>query len=152
MDRDHRAQVLEGVHRWARTHSGLKDIDREYSLFEIAIMTRAGPAVTLGLKNKGHLGVGADADVTIYQKSGDPKEMFSRPRYVIKGGDVVAENGRIVIDKPGKTLFIAPGHDGHIETTIREEFENLYTITFKNYPVHFDHYLPNREEVPCSVS
>ena len=35
-------------------------------LNEIAIITRAGPARILGLKNKGHLRVGADADITIY--------------------------------------------------------------------------------------
>jgi formylmethanofuran dehydrogenase subunit A len=29
-------------------------------------MTRAGQAKALGLKNKGHLGVGADADVAIF--------------------------------------------------------------------------------------
>ena len=32
----------------------------------ICIITRAGPAKCLGLKDKGHLGVGADADVTVY--------------------------------------------------------------------------------------
>jgi HAD superfamily hydrolase (TIGR01509 family) len=38
----------------------LADLDREYSLSEIAIITSAGPARALGLSNKGHLGVGAD--------------------------------------------------------------------------------------------
>ncbi len=149
MDRDYRAQVIEGVQRRAQTHSGLKDLQREYSLYEIAIITRAGPARSLGLKNKGHLGVGADADVTIYPKQSDPKEMFYHPRYTIKGGEVVAKDGQILLDKPGTTLFVSPGHDHQIESAILEEFENFYTIRFKNYPVHYDHYLPHRAEVPC---
>ena len=31
----------------------------------VAVITRASPARLLGLKNKGHLGVGADADITL---------------------------------------------------------------------------------------
>lgn len=149
MDRDYRAEVIEGVHRRARTHSGLKDLDREYSLYEIAIITRAGPAKALGLKKKGHLGAGADADVTIYPKESDWKEMFAHPRYVIKGGELIAQDGRILVDKPGTTLYVAPEYDHQIEAAIRDEFEEFYTVTFKNYPVHYDHYLPHREEVPC---
>ena len=44
----------------------LDGLSREYSLSEIAIVTRAGPARLLGLRHKGHLGVGADADITVY--------------------------------------------------------------------------------------
>ena len=59
---------------------------REYTLDEIAIVTRAGPARLLGLRRKGHLGVGADADVTVYDRDADVAEMFATPRYVVKGG------------------------------------------------------------------
>jgi len=34
----------------------------------VAILTSAGPARALGLKQKGHLGVGADGDITIYSE------------------------------------------------------------------------------------
>ena len=134
-----------------RLYSGLKDLKREYSLYEIAIITRAGPARCLGLKNKGHLGVGADGDVTIYPKDSDPKQMFAHPRYTIKAGEVVARDGQILIDKPGTTLFVSPQYDHQIESSILEEFEKFYTIRFKNYPVHYDHYLPHRAEVPCAT-
>jgi formylmethanofuran dehydrogenase subunit A len=151
MDRNYRAQVIEGVQRRAQTHSGLKDVTREYSLYEIAIITRAGPARCLGLKNKGHLGIGADGDVTIYPKESDPKAMFSHPRYTIKAGEVVAKDGQILIDKPGTTMYVSPGFDHQIESSIVEEFEKFYTIRFKNYPVHYEHYLPQRAEVPCAT-
>ncbi len=67
----------------------------QYTLSEIAIITSAGPARALGLSQKGHLGVGADADVTIYPASTRTSGMlFDYPRYVIKGGEVVVEEGR----------------------------------------------------------
>ena len=48
--------------------STLASIEREYTLEEIAIMTRAAPAKLLGLKDRGHLGAGAIADVAVYRK------------------------------------------------------------------------------------
>src|SRR5207244_9595614 len=66
MDRNYRREALQRVHPRVRERCILADLDREYSLYEIAIITRAGPARILGLKNKGHLGPGADADITIY--------------------------------------------------------------------------------------
>src|SRR5262249_34389279 len=71
------------------------DLDREYTLSEIAVIPSAGPARALGLTQKGHLGVGADADVTIYNEKPDDVLMFQYPRYVIKGGEVVVEEGDI---------------------------------------------------------
>ena len=54
---------------------------------------RAAPARLLGLRAKGHLGVGADADVTVYSRDPDIATMFSTPRYVLKGGTLVVEEG-----------------------------------------------------------
>lgn len=151
MSCDYRNQVLEGVHRAARTRSGLKDLTREYTLSEIVIITRAGPARALGLRHKGHLGPGADADIAIYPKVADPKEMFAHPRYVIKGGEIVAQDGRIVVDKPGRTFYVTPGYDRQIEAAIRNDFEQYYTVGFENYPVQIEHYLPYREVIPCKM-
>ena len=66
--------------------SALADgIAREYTLNEICIITRAAPARLLGLRDKGHLAPGADADITIYSRQPDIAAMFSTPRYVLKG-------------------------------------------------------------------
>jgi len=108
MDRDYRAEMLAGIHHRARKGALLAELDREYSLYEIAIITRAGTARALGLQNKGHLGVGADADVTIYAKLDDKEEMFARPRYVLKDGEVVVRDGRLVHERPGRTLYVTP--------------------------------------------
>src|SRR5947199_120441 len=107
MDRTYRQDVLKRVHPRVLRRSTLKDLDREYSLYEIAIITRAAPARMLGLKQKGHLGVGADADVTIYTPGADRRAMFELPRYVIKGGEVVVEQGEIRREVEGRSLYVA---------------------------------------------
>jgi formylmethanofuran dehydrogenase subunit A len=135
MDRTYRQEVLKRVHPRVLERSVLKDLDREYSLYEIAIITRAGPARMLGLKDKGHLGPGADADVTIYTPGPDKKAMFELPRYVIKGGQVVVENGEVRQDLYGQTLHVTPAYDEGAVPAIRKWFESYYTIQFANYPV-----------------
>ncbi len=152
MDRDYRVEVLESIHPRARKDALLaekvKILDREYSLYEIAIITRAGTARALGLKNKGHLGVGADADVTIYANLDNREEMFAHPRYVLKDGEVVVRDGRLVRERPGRTLYVAPPYDPGIETDLRAHFEACYTISFDNYPVAPE-YLPHGKVIPC---
>ena len=84
----------------ADTH--LPDLDRELTLADIATITRAGPARALGLIHKGQLGPGADADVTIYNDdTADPQRMFESPRYVIKAGHVLVDDGELRKQTPG---------------------------------------------------
>jgi len=149
MDRDYRAEMLESLPPRARKSALLSELDREYSLYEIAIITRAGTARALGLKNKGHLGAGADADVTIYAPLDDKEEMFARPCYVLKDGEVVARDGRLVRERPGRTLYVTPPYNQGIEADLRAHFEACYTISFDNYPVAPE-YLPHSEVIPCS--
>ncbi|HEY6947450.1 MAG TPA: formylmethanofuran dehydrogenase subunit A, partial [Gemmatimonadales bacterium] len=84
MDRGFRNERLAQIHPDARAMTTLGTIDREYSLYEVAILTRAGPARTLGLADHGHLGPGAAADVTVYRDQADRESMFARPEYVFK--------------------------------------------------------------------
>ncbi|HEY5416236.1 MAG TPA: formylmethanofuran dehydrogenase subunit A, partial [Gemmatimonadaceae bacterium] len=80
MDRVYRDEQIARVERKLLAGSALADgLGREYSLSEIAVVTRAGPARLLGLRNKGHLGVGADADVTVYVPDDNRATMFSTP-------------------------------------------------------------------------
>jgi formylmethanofuran dehydrogenase subunit A len=147
MDREHRREALKKVNPKAIARTTLPDQDREYTLFEIAIITRAAPARILGLQNKGHLGIGADADVTIYEKREDKERMFACPRYVIKEGRVLVEDGEIRQELFGKTLFVSPEYDPAVEKDIRDYFEKYYTIEFENYPVQMEHYLPRPQEI-----
>jgi formylmethanofuran dehydrogenase subunit A len=113
----------------------LDDLDREYTLEEIAIITRAGPARLLGLRDKGHLGVGADADITIYDDREDREAMFAAPRHVIKGGLSVVEDGELREARPGCLLRVGAQYDTAIEPTLEKMFEARYSVRFASYPV-----------------
>ena len=148
MDRTWRQDVLKTVNPAVLERSTLADLDREYSLNEICIITRAGPARILGLKHKGQLGVGADADVTIYTPHENAQTMFELPRYVIKGGEMIVEQGEIRAPVAGKTLHVAPDYDPDVEADIAAWFERYYSVRFRNYPVSAD-YLREHETVAC---
>ena len=91
MDAEFRKEQIKKLPAEAQKRIVLGDLDRQYTLSEIAIITSAGPARALGLLQKGHLGVGADADVTLYDGNPGSGVLFEHPRYVIKGGEVVVE-------------------------------------------------------------
>ena len=148
MDRGYRSAMFERLNPRGRKGALLPELHREYSLCDIAVVTRAGPARVLGLKHKGHLGVGADADITVYADLDDKEEMFARPRYVVKEGVVVVVDGALVRERRGKTLYVAPAYDTGIEADIREHFRKNYTISIDNFSVHADHF-PHREMVCC---
>ncbi len=148
MNREARREAMARVNQVALGRTRLPELDREYSLAEIAIITRAAPARILGLVNKGHLGLGADADITIYNQNADPEAMFAHPRYVIKGGSTVVEDGELRTPVSGRTLWVAPEYDQGIEVPIRAHFEQRYSIQFDNYPID-RHDLPDNEVVPC---
>jgi formylmethanofuran dehydrogenase subunit A len=150
MDREYRKGEMAKVNQAAIEHSGLRECqERELSLYEIAIITRAGPARLLGLAAKGHLGVGADADVTIYEEDADKERMFAAPRYVIKDGELVIEDHEFRTEHAGRVIHVAPDYDPAIEQVIEPFFEDFYTIRFANYPVA-DRYVPHRQTVPTS--
>ena len=58
MDREYRREEIKRINQKAVNDTILSELDREYTLSEIAIISRAGPARALNLKNKGHLGTG----------------------------------------------------------------------------------------------
>jgi formylmethanofuran dehydrogenase subunit A len=148
MDRTYRNDILKAIHPAVRERSQLADLTREYSLSEIAIITRAGPARILGLKHKGHLGPGADADITIYTPHENKETMFELPRYVIKAGIIIVEEGDIREEHMGKLLHVAPAYDHGAEAGIGQWFEDRYSIRFSNYPVG-DDYSHVAEQVEC---
>ncbi|HEX5386701.1 MAG TPA: formylmethanofuran dehydrogenase subunit A [Gemmatimonadales bacterium] len=136
MDRSARDEQLARVNQKLLAGSALADgLAREYTLNEIAIVTRAGPARLLGLASKGHLGVGADGDATVYQREPDIARMFSTPRYVVKAGRVVVEEGQLRRAPEGRRLFVRPAYDSAVLRDIRRHFDAYSTVSFDNYPV-----------------
>jgi formylmethanofuran dehydrogenase subunit A len=136
MDRSVRDERLKQINPKLLVGSALADgLSREYTLNEIAIITRAGPARLLGLRQKGHLGPGADADVTVYARDADIAKMFATPRYVIKAGTLVVEEGQLRRAPPGRRLHVRPGYDEALLPSLRRHFEAYSTVSFENYPV-----------------
>lgn len=157
MDRKSRKDMLENVvAKKASTATTLPDLDREYTLNELCIVTRAGNAKTLGLRDRGHLGVGAIGDVAVYKL--DPEKMdghsiekaFSRAAYTIKEGQIVVKNGEIMATPMG-TLIRAEGkikesvHEDMMED-VKAAWRDHYSINFNNYAVQ-DAYAPKEKIV-----
>jgi formylmethanofuran dehydrogenase subunit A len=137
MDRAYREDQMGRANQKAIRRTALGDgIDREYTLNEIAIITRAAPARRLGLRDKGHLGVGADADVTVYNDRSDREEMFATPRYVIKGGEVAVDDGDLRRVDDGMLLSSTAAFDPDVSDVLAPLFGERYTVAFEHYPVH----------------
>jgi formylmethanofuran dehydrogenase subunit A len=148
MDRERRLELLKTLPDRFRESSSLADLTREYSLFEIAIITRAAPARMLGLSQKGHLAPGADADIVVYALQDDWQTMFETPRYVLKAGQVLIDHGEIRETPTGETLSVAPEYDEQSLPVIRAWFEEMSTLKFSNYPVRAEDVPFERRVVP----
>ncbi len=134
MDRAYRDERLKGVNQKLLAGSALLDgLTREYTLGEIAIVTRAGPARLLGLSHKGHLAPGADADVTVYAPDADRAKMFAAPRYVIKAGAIVVEEGQLRGAPAGARLAVRPDYDTAVTKDVKRFFDDYATVAFENY-------------------
>jgi formylmethanofuran dehydrogenase subunit A len=134
MDRELRSDALKRLPGRVQSRVGLAELDREYTLGEIAVITRAGPARMLGLTSKGHLGPGADADITVYSPGEDKERMFAFPRFVIKAGEVIVDEGDVRSPTFGRTLVVEPDFDRDVAVEIEKRFGE-YTIEFANYAV-----------------
>lgn len=161
-----RARVLAKINKNARRRLHLPGIDREYTFNEIAVVTRAGTAKALNLKEKGHLGVGADADIAVFNlnpKEVDPSKNYRAVRkalkksaYTIKDGRIISRNGEIVESSMGKTYWVnAKTSEDLMESVtsqLREKFEDYYTVQMENYIIG-ESFLkaPSRIEVSSEV-
>jgi formylmethanofuran dehydrogenase subunit A len=120
MDKGFRDEQMAKLHPDAVAMSSLGSITRELSLAEIAIMTRAGPARLLGLKDRGHVGVGAAADIAVYREDANRETMFTAPDHVFKDGVRVARKGVITATPTGGTHFVEPVFDRGIEKLLEK--------------------------------
>jgi formylmethanofuran dehydrogenase subunit A len=147
-----RMATLKKCNKKAQKKSLIPSIKRELSLYDLAIVTRAGQAKALGLKNKGHLGVGADADVAIYnvnpettdiaQKYKTVRRAFGNTAYTIKDGKVVVKDGEILQHVDGRTIWldVQTAEQVEVDEEMKRRFKEYWTVEYENYPVT-DHYL-----------
>jgi formylmethanofuran dehydrogenase subunit A len=133
-----RDQMFQTIHPEARAASTLGSLTREYSLYEIAIMTRAGPARTLGLTDRGHLGAGAAADIVVYRDDADRERMFTTPEYVFKDGELIARDGRLLKITRGTVHAVKPDYDRAIEARVADYFERYQTTSAAGFRIDAD--------------
>ncbi|MCU7885127.1 MAG: amidohydrolase family protein, partial [Candidatus Thiodiazotropha sp. (ex Lucinoma annulata)] len=138
MDRSFRNDLLSQINPDAAASSHLSTLDRVYSLYEIAIMTRAAPARILGLTDRGHLAPGAIADIAVYHQADNPEQMFQQPMLVFKQGEVVVEEGRITRPVNGTTQVVRPDYDPGIEKRLGDWFEQYHSIKLQNFRISDD--------------
>ncbi|MEM1579346.1 MAG: amidohydrolase family protein, partial [Archaeoglobaceae archaeon] len=99
------------------------------------------------LENKGHLGVGADADIAIYNIN--PLETdfsnefekvykaFKIAEFTIKGGEIIASKGELVKEVAGKTYWVDATKKAEIQAVMSDvrEYFNYYSVQLGNYGV-----------------
>ena len=122
MDAGLRREAIALADDRAIASTRLPDLSREYTLDEVVIVTRAGPARSLGLHDRGHLAPGARADITIHDDTRDREAMFRWPLTVIQGGDVIVDGGEPRRTSPGRTLRVAPPADDRARASIGDWF------------------------------
>lgn len=138
MDKTFRNEAFAKLNLDAQAMSNLNAITREYSLYEIATMTRAGAAKLIGLNDRGHLGVGAAADITVYTDQADREAMFSKPDFVFKNGELVVKNGQVVKIVWGATHTTKPAFDAGVEQDLKQYFDRYQTIQLNNFKISRD--------------
>jgi len=126
--------------------TNLHTIDRELTLFEIAQMTRSGPAKCLGMSNiYGGLAPGMNADVGIFDLNyknmpSDPEKIekaFQRAACFIKSGEIVVKDGEVVSNGHKQTVWVnvKMPENLQVKRDITQSFTKDYTVDLINYQV-----------------
>ncbi len=128
MDKDVRAQWMSRLPAEALAVTTLPSLRREYTLNEIATMTRAAPAKLLGLPDRGHLGAGARADVALYRPGKDIARMFRAAAFVYKDGELVVRDGEVTRYKYGRALHVTPTVEASMRRRMSEYYDERYGL------------------------
>jgi len=150
MSKKQREKWLEIVHKFASERSTLAEIEREYTLNEIVITTRAAPAKILGMeKTKGHLGIGADADIAVYDFNPEKTDLaknpdlilkyFTQAKFTFKGGQQISKKGVVAKQLSSRVHSTHPELNEDLSQRIDRELEEMmskwFSHSFSNYPV-----------------
>lgn len=150
-----REETLESL-KWSGKvidATDLHGIDTERTLYDIAQMTRAGPAKALGLSNIfGGLRPGMDANVAVFDLDftdmpDDPEYIeraFARARWFFKSGETVVRDGDVVSNGNKRTFWVNARvkENPQVIRDINEKFLRDYTVGLGNYSV-WDVLAPN---------
>jgi len=161
MDADYRQQCMERLNQEALALTLLPELKREFTLSEVATMTRSSAAKLLGLHDRGHLAPGAIADIAVYdpqkrddtlttlgiQSKTDYRAMFADAALLFKKGQLVVRDG-LVIERPiGLAQTFTAGYDIGITRTVKQYFDLFYSLNLSQYAVNdadFDYLMQTR--------
>jgi formylmethanofuran dehydrogenase subunit A len=133
MSADYRAEVMTGLNQEALATTLLPHIHREYTLNEIAVMTRSAAARLMGLHDRGSLAPGCVADVAVYKPQKDIAAMFARAHAVFKSGEQVVKAGEVIATPSGCALHTLPAYDRtHIDYVLRDYYDRYMTVKLGN--------------------
>jgi formylmethanofuran dehydrogenase subunit A len=151
MSKKKREEAISKIAEKTFERTSIATIDRELDWYDIAIKTRAAHAKVLGIieNGKGHLGVGADADIAMYDIKPDEtdatteydkvKAAFRKAACTVKGGVIVAKDGEITATPMGRTYWVQASvpNDGHerMMADLMIKFKNNYSVNYANYMV-----------------
>lgn len=128
MDREARARRIAELPKAAMELTLLPQLTREYTLHEVAIMTRAAPARHLGFADRGHLAPGGMADVAVYTDQPDKDAMFRSAALVFKDGQLIVRDGVALDPVWGRTHRVTPAYDRQIEKRIAPYYEQHFGL------------------------
>jgi len=129
MSRELRAKWIADLPAEAVEVTTLPSLAREYSLSEIATMTRVAPAKLLGLEDRGHLAPGAVADIAVYAEQADKAAMFRDAALVFKDGELVVRDGHVTTIRWGRALHVRPERDRAIDRRMTAYYDERYGLS-----------------------
>jgi formylmethanofuran dehydrogenase subunit A len=133
MSADYRAEVMAGLNQEALALTLLPDLKREYTLNEIAVMTRSAAARLMGLHDRGSLAPGCIADIAVYRPQNDISAMFARARAVFKSGVQVVNEGEVIDSPYGNALYALPVYDRkYVDHSLRDYYDRYMTVKTEN--------------------
>ncbi|HXY57315.1 MAG TPA: formylmethanofuran dehydrogenase subunit A [Methylocystis sp.] len=128
MSADLRAQMMARLPADVLEQTTLPSIKREYTLYEIAQMSRSGAAKLFGFTDRGTLKVGAVADIAVYKDQRDKAGMFRKAAHVFKNGERIVKDGEVSHYVTGRRLHTRPSFDKAIEKRLDAYYDELYGL------------------------
>ena len=128
MSRDLRAEWIASLPKDAMAMTTLPSLTREYTLNDIATMTRAAPARLLGLRDRGSLAPGFAADISIYDDMPDRAAMFRKARAAFKDGRCVVRNGDVLALSYGTAHRLEPAQDRAMTGRLDRYYDAMYGL------------------------
>lgn len=124
-----------GISDWSTHISDLINSQNSFSLLDVSALLSCNPArvLNLGLR-KGHLGLGADADVICFHADSEKldENAFSDTKFVIKDGKLIKKNYEII--KPKRAVGGIFWKNGKYKISemnkIKKRLENFYDKRF----------------------